>query len=103
MRRALVVGTAGLGGGKAAQATTALIAAHDAVRALVQSTGWRTVSAVSKQRLADLIARQDVEGITRLVAKLSAGVSSQVSREKQKREYFYKLRQSEKKPPEANR
>lgn len=101
--RGLLVGGAAAAGGKAAALTAGAIAAHDAVRALVQSTGWRTVSAVNKARLADLIARQDAEGITRLVGRLTSGMSSQLSREKQKREYFYKLRQSEKKPPEANR
>lgn len=70
--------TAAVAAGGAAQGVPGMWAGNlvfDHVRDLVQSTGWRTVSAVNKARLADLIRTQNPEKVMSFVTKLAASLS----------------------------
>jgi hypothetical protein len=73
---------------------------------LMASPLWRTVSAVKKQELAELLRAGNYEAAMRFMSGLASereGPGERLRREKEKREYFYKLRQSEKKPVEAKK
>jgi hypothetical protein len=51
-----------------------------AVAYITRTPRWRTMSAVQKYRLADLLARRDTQGVLSLIGRLGAGLASTSSR-----------------------